>query len=352
MLRLRPAHLGSSIKASIIGAALAVASKLAAQSEPPVLRLGPIRGSFGVQVGDPHEELGTVTDVAQALDGSVFVLDAPNNRILVLDSAARFVTSFGRPGAGPGEFRTPTSLAFLPAQRSLWVLDQGLARVTVLSWDGKRLQHRRTLNTGPFVYDLCAIGARIVLYEPSDSDRPVIRLVDTAGVEQASFGVPFGRSGGPTMQMAQRGGLLACEPKGEAIALASKLTGELRLYSVRGELRWTEVVQGFLPVRLLVSATGFSVDVASTKPADLVDFLAFSGDGAIVLQLERKSPPWSRSPIPGLPRRYTRLVSGGDGRELGADSTLPRMALLSSRLAVSIDSGAVPRLELRALLAR
>jgi hypothetical protein len=46
--------------------------------------------------------------------GNLFILDPQNARVVVFDTAGRFVRSMGAGGGGPGEFRTPASLSVSP----------------------------------------------------------------------------------------------------------------------------------------------------------------------------------------------------------------------------------------------
>lgn len=62
--------------------------------------------------GQPEYTFGSVSSVAADRAGRIYVSDAMADEIRVYDHDGRFLQRIGRRGDGPGEFRTPTGLAF------------------------------------------------------------------------------------------------------------------------------------------------------------------------------------------------------------------------------------------------
>lgn len=79
--------------------------------------------------------LGSITDVAVAPDGTVYLVDMQANTIHVVDSTG--TRSIGREGAGPGEFMRPASLAIW--HDTLGVVDFENGRLQFLTLDGAPL---------------------------------------------------------------------------------------------------------------------------------------------------------------------------------------------------------------------
>lgn len=79
--------------------------------------------------------------VQAAADGTWFLINAGECRVLHLDADWGLLNSFGRCGEGPGEFENPRGLVLY--RDEVWVF--GMARITVFGQDG---QFRRSLVPG------------------------------------------------------------------------------------------------------------------------------------------------------------------------------------------------------------
>jgi sugar lactone lactonase YvrE len=94
-------------------------------------------GKPGV-AGDAPDMFNTPSDVLTAPDGDIFVADGhgilsgqpTNDRIVKLDKDGKFITTWGKHGAGPGEFDVPHSLAMDSAGR-LFVADRANSRIQI-----------------------------------------------------------------------------------------------------------------------------------------------------------------------------------------------------------------------------
>jgi streptogramin lyase len=78
-------------------------------------------------------------DVLVAPNGDIFVSEghgAGNNRVLKFDKTGKFIKEWGKFGSGPGEFKTPHSLA-IDSRGRLFVADRGNVRLQIFDQDGK-----------------------------------------------------------------------------------------------------------------------------------------------------------------------------------------------------------------------
>lgn len=96
-------------------------------SEEPRLQIGAVDGD-GFRFSD-------VTDAIRLRDGRFLVADGGARNLKLFDARGSYLTSIGREGDGPGEFRHPYRLAEM-ADGQLAALDPVLARVTVFSPGG------------------------------------------------------------------------------------------------------------------------------------------------------------------------------------------------------------------------
>jgi len=73
--------------------------------------------------------------IAVAADGTIFVLDNGNHRVVAFDQSGDALREFGREGQGPGEFQNP--LGFGVAGNRVLISDIGNNRLTVFKTDGE-----------------------------------------------------------------------------------------------------------------------------------------------------------------------------------------------------------------------
>ena len=93
-------------------------------------------GKAGV-AGNGTDTFDRPTDVAVAPNGDIFVTDGhgSNNRVVKFDKDGRFLTTWGRPGDGPGEFNQPHTLT-LDARGRVFIGDRSNSRVQIFEPDG------------------------------------------------------------------------------------------------------------------------------------------------------------------------------------------------------------------------
>jgi hypothetical protein len=301
--------------------------------------------TFGREFSNDREQIGGVADIAIGDDGGFFVLDSRMNRVLAVAASGTLVATYGRPGAGPGEFRNPKALAFEPSDSSAYVLDQGLATVTILRWNGRAFAYDTSFRVSHFGYDLCVMGGLLYLYAPSDQATPVIQVLNRSGVVIRRFGQPFGDRGGPPLRMALRGGVVECVRPDRTVILASQLEPEVRAYSSEGELRWSRLLEDYSSVKILVTAGGgFMRDTTSNEPADFTYTVFSLAGGIVAVQVERYTAPGVDTES-RLLRRVTTLVRVGSGEAIWRTETLPRLARVGRDLAYEFTNDPFPRVQ-------
>ncbi len=74
-------------------------------------------------------------DMALGPNGKLYIVDQGRTRIVIFDTATEAFTTFGTPGAGPGEMVEPTGIDV--AGGNVFVADTGNDRVQVFELDGR-----------------------------------------------------------------------------------------------------------------------------------------------------------------------------------------------------------------------
>lgn len=99
-----------------------------------------VLGSAGMDAAHEERIFGRVSDVIADADGNLYVADGRALEVRVFAADGEFLRRFGTSGAGPGEFRSLQSIAWLGD--TLLALDAGNARLGMLASDGEWLDHR------------------------------------------------------------------------------------------------------------------------------------------------------------------------------------------------------------------
>lgn len=86
-----------------------------------------------------HDDFYEPVCVRVDKQGALYIPDAKEHKVWIFEADGTFRGSFGREGQGPGEFRDPSDLAFLPDGRIL-VGDGGNRRVHIFDAQGKFLK--------------------------------------------------------------------------------------------------------------------------------------------------------------------------------------------------------------------
>jgi hypothetical protein len=90
------------------------------------------------RVGDgdaPEELFGVIQRVTADAEGNVYLLDRQLSEVRVFDKDGNYPRTIGREGEGPGEFRRPSDMFFLPDGR-LAILQVFPPRIVLLKRNG------------------------------------------------------------------------------------------------------------------------------------------------------------------------------------------------------------------------
>lgn len=131
----------------------------------------------------PAEESILFADhVKVSPDRRIHIVDRQNNRIHVFDYKGKWIRSFGKRGQGPGELRSPSSLAF-GNDGLLYVGDAGNQRIAVWDTSGNFV---KTILLEHGISDLHLLGSDLILIFTMGSH--LVNVYDHDGNFLNSFG--------------------------------------------------------------------------------------------------------------------------------------------------------------------
>jgi hypothetical protein len=125
----------------------------------------------------------------QADEDGLYVGDLAARRVMRFDHSGHLMWSFGRSGAGPGEFQQPRDLR-LDAEGRVWVLDPPNGRITVLTAAGKSVR-QLTLSGVGTVFEMIPLANGGAILTTPDPNSPFVQI-DSSGtvVGRRSFPWP------------------------------------------------------------------------------------------------------------------------------------------------------------------
>src|SRR5690606_24102978 len=205
-------------------------------------RLGGLRVArvIGSEEGADGEVFGLIADARADASGRAFVLAERFHRIAASDAAGALIGFGGRPGRGPGEFRSPRGLAWL--DDSLLALDVGRRSIHVFEIAPGGLSFARSIRLPFLARAFCTLGRRIAL--AGLHEDATVHEIDEAGVILRSFGQVWGAEEIPpgpfrhalreTMSVAE----IACSADPAVIVTSAQNRPDVTAYTAGGRTLW------------------------------------------------------------------------------------------------------------------
>jgi len=118
----------------------------------------------------------------------ILVADSGNHRVQAFDVGGNFISAYGSPGSGPGQFNDPQGLT-VDDSDVIIVADSGNNRLQVLSFDGTTFGFLRTITAelnGPT--GIAAYGTNRIIV--ADTGNNKVKVLDAQGNLLSEYGAP------------------------------------------------------------------------------------------------------------------------------------------------------------------
>ncbi len=126
----------------------------------------------------PEAALGGIRDVAVAADGSVFIADYKQGKILTFGPDGQYLFSFGKRGQGPGEFSSPNQVSVRNERREIFV--DGSRKGVVFNREG-RFKENTTYPLDLMMVRSDERGALAGTVVDNTQPKGIYRLIKTGG---------------------------------------------------------------------------------------------------------------------------------------------------------------------------
>lgn len=149
-------------------------------------------GEVGVEEDENYLFFGPA-EVQIDHEGNIYILESRGNSIKKYDKDFKYITTIGKEGMGPGEFRFPRHFD-IGSDNRIYVQNMGNQRIEIMSLEGDYIESIRMLlmNSSALRFDSGAyvkiVGQRS--FEPLQDDElnTLVHIYDSAGTETNVFG--------------------------------------------------------------------------------------------------------------------------------------------------------------------
>jgi hypothetical protein len=248
---------------------LSLAFTLQAQAGIPTWTLTPAPSLTIQDDGTPATQFVRIMGLGRLSNGGIAIANRGTNDIRIFDARGRHVTTFGRTGSGPGEFRRIEWIG--QAGDTAWFFDSGVQRVTTVLLSGKPQLLGTTAITASGNRERFYVTGRL----------PDGRFVVTTNVSPTFDGPPGAH------RLPGSAGIVARSGDGNVTWLGEFKSATIFVHSPTGDVSGTSAGPIAFTPWLLVAASGGQIWVGDS-----------AGDSVVVVRASDLSRVTVRLPLP------------------------------------------------------
>lgn len=299
--------------------------------------------SLGALEGDASQVFGTIEDVATDESGRLYVLDSRYNNVRIHDASGAPLGSFGGPGGGPDEFRSPEALR-RDADGRLLVADRH-NRIKVFTPRGGSYQLTGSIGLRLVPEDFCLLGGEI--FVQGIAAEGIIHVYSPSGTRLRSLGRPY-RTANWLVRNQLSDGPIACSDEAATVVTMFKYLPLVYGFSPTGELRWVSRLDDFRPLRMVEEVDergrpGIAFD--GGRPHDLAESLQAVPGGFVLVQTARLTPR-SIEDRKEYAELRTYVISAATGEGVYVGNRLPRISAVTDTRVLAGENDPFPRVRI------
>ena len=214
---------------------------------------------YGGEDGPFEQLLSWARDVAYDGDSTIFVLDADPRRdapsstakVHVVRTDGTLLSTFGRRGEGPGEFRNAEHLLIRDAGNQVLVLGSE-SHIEVYNRQAPgQFQFARQIRIPFGVTDACIMNDFLYVLRYDADSGTVIQKLSLEGEVVASFGVPYQSENLVVVQSLSNRGDLVCNESHDLLGYVPRLIPAFVVFTSTGQLHWRLTIRGIKPTHIV-----------------------------------------------------------------------------------------------------
>jgi hypothetical protein len=296
--------------------------------------------AFGALEGAPSEVFGYVEDVVAGEDGSLYVLDSRYNNVRVHDTSGGQLGSFGGPGGGPAEFRSPETLR-RDARGRVMVADRN-NQIKIFEPKDRSWALTGTIVLRLSPEDFCLLGGELLVQ--GIAHEGFIHAYSPQGARLRSFGQAYVTPNWLVRNQLSDGPIACSEETGTVVTMLKYLP-VIYGYSAAGELLWTSQLEDFRPIRIVEELDAGGRPAVRFQPDgahDLAESLQPAPGGLVIVQTARLTPE-SIKERKEYHELRTYVVSARTGEGVYVGSHLPRISAVTATRVLAAANDPFPQ---------
>jgi hypothetical protein len=316
---------------------------ISAKPAQPLLRLQvPPEATYGSEDDPSDRTLGRIVAATLTPEGAIGLLDDQYTRLWVFDRSGHLIAHLGRAGQGPGEFLRLLSVA-ADRDGALYVGDISRS-LKVFAPSQAGYHYIRTISLGVSAQAMCIMDSIIVINAPNYRQAGLFQTFTLAGQHLATFGEMY-ESPNPGINYQFNRGSLACDPTSHTFFFAAAgAFGEIRAYTISGNIRWRTTLTGFRSNLIYDRPGGYEVRRSEDGVHSILSLLFQPGVGVLAQVAWRSAKDlqdqaqftalhtFLLNPADGTPHAlgegFPPLLAVGNGRGLAVwDDPVPHFSM-------------------------